>query len=75
MKRILIGAIAAGLMAILPQPAPADAQTSTADRCIKAAIKTCDEMFPGDGVLTTVARGWCYTIATAGCLLVNTVVE
>lgn len=74
MKRMLIGATVAGLVAILPQPAPADAQTSTSDRCVKAAIATCDEMFPGDGILMTVVRGWCYTIATAGCLLVDVAV-
>ena len=32
-------------------------------------IASCDAAFPGSGILSMSARGWCYLINAAGCAL------
>lgn len=68
-KQTVIGVLTAGVVALVPQTTPADAQSSKLERCVDAAIESCDELFPGDGIFAMAARGWCYTIATAACVI------
>lgn len=71
MKRTFIGTLLVGMMALAPQPTPADAQDSSLERCAQAAVEVCDDVFPGRSLANTVLRGWCYTIATAACAAIG----
>ncbi len=67
MKRFLTIAVFTAAVAMLPNPAPADAQGLKA--CLQEAVSSCRSDFPGAGVYESALRGWCYVIRSALCLI------
>lgn len=69
MKRLITTALLAGGLALLPNPQPADAQSSA--QCLREAIESCDRDFPGGDKFTAAIRGWCYMIRYAMCMVLD----
>jgi hypothetical protein len=67
MKRLIIAALAAGVIGILPNPRPADA-TDKAGRCAIQAVNSCDNDFSDDSPELIAIRGYCYLIRSAICM-------
>ena len=68
MKHMVTALILAGLVSMLPNPQPADAQQDgKTTRCILEAITECDEEFEGNDVYMAAARGYCYMIRATIC--------
>ena len=68
MKRLMVAALLAGFLGLLPAPQPADAQESDTELCMREAIYTCDEDFDPDSELLVAVRGWCYMIRGGICM-------
>lgn len=66
MKKLVLSALFAGMVALLPNPAPADAQAKLV-KCINEQKETCDADFPGGDFYSAAIRGYCYTIRSAIC--------
>ena len=73
MKRLVVAALLAGGIAMLPNPTPADAQKGKLDTCLHEAIESCDEDFDGNSIWVIAARGYCYIIRTGMCYLFDPV--
>lgn len=67
MRKLILSALAAGAVGLLPNPTPADAQDTSLLECTKEAIASCDEDFKGDSIYMAAARGYCYMIRTGIC--------
>ena len=67
MKHLVTAVILAGLVSMLPNPQPVDAQGGKATKCLLEAIEECDEDFEGNDVYMAAARGYCYMIRAAIC--------
>jgi len=74
MKTLIMSAVAAGAMALLPNPRPADA-TDKIDKCLFEAIASCDRDFKGWDPYMTAVRGYCYLIRTGMCYVMDPVDE
>jgi hypothetical protein len=68
MKALMTSLLLAGVVAILPNPQPADAQQDRLAGCMAEAITTCDDEFQGWDPYMTAIRGYCYMIRTGMCL-------
>lgn len=68
-KRLVVAALLAGGIAMLPNPTPADAQNGKLNRCLDEALVPCDEDFDGNSIYVIAARGYCYMIRTGMCYL------
>ena len=66
MKLLITSAVVAGMVALLPNPRPADAEEKF-DKCLFEAIASCDRDFKGWDPYSTAARGYCYIIRTGMC--------
>ena len=64
MKRLISVALLGGAIAMLPHPVPADAVSGP---CLREAIDSCNEDFPGNDPVTIAIRGYCYAIRSAIC--------
>ncbi len=64
MRRLVNVALLAGAIAMLPHPAPADA---TQRGCLREAIDSCNDDFPGNDPYLIAIRGYCYLIRSAIC--------
>ncbi|MGD2136509.1 MAG: hypothetical protein PVF27_10125 [Gemmatimonadales bacterium] len=69
MKQVILGALVAGMIGFMPNPTPADAQSSKTLECVKEAIESCDNDFEGNSIYMAAARGYCYTIRSAICYM------
>ncbi len=67
MRNVLGIVVLAGMLGLLSNPAPADAEDL--DTCMQESIKSCDKDFPGGGLYSSSIRGWCYIIRTGMCAL------
>ncbi|MGD8727314.1 MAG: hypothetical protein PVH40_06690 [Gemmatimonadales bacterium] len=68
MKQLMVSALLAGLVAMLPHPTPADArEDDRLAKCLAEAITECDRDFDGDEIYVVAARGYCYMIRTGMC--------
>lgn len=67
MKRVILTALAAGVVALLPHPVPADAQSESWVKCIKEANESCQKDFPGDSYFAMSVRGYCIMIRSSIC--------
>ncbi|UCD24725.1 MAG: hypothetical protein JSW51_02065 [Gemmatimonadota bacterium] len=70
MRRLLAIALASGLIGLLPNPRPADAQQEEdgkLKKCLQEAVKECDEDFKPEDHKMVAIRGWCYMIRGAIC--------
>jgi hypothetical protein len=75
MKKLIMGALCAGAVAMLPNPTPADAREDKVAKCLAEAITSCDEDFAGNDVYLAAARGYCYMIRGGMCLALDPKVE
>lgn len=66
MRRFIVPLLLVGFLGMLPHPEPADAQSKLVS-CMREAIGSCNEDFPGQDHITVAIRGWCYQIRTAIC--------
>lgn len=66
MKQLIASALLVGALGVLTNPPPADAQASF-DKCLIAAVKSCDQDFAGGDPYTIAARGYCYLIRAGMC--------
>jgi hypothetical protein len=66
MKTLIMSAALAGVVALLPNPQPADA-TDRLGKCLIESVNTCDQDFAGYDPYTIAARGYCYMIRTGMC--------
>jgi hypothetical protein len=71
MKRLIMGALLAGVVAMLPNPTPADAREDKMAQCLAEAITSCDRDLEGNDVYMAAARGYCYMIRTGMCLVLD----
>ena len=72
MKRLVTAVVLAGLVSMLPNPQPADAQRDgKTTKCMIEAVGTCDEDFEGNDIYLAAARGYCYMIRTAMCRILD----
>ena len=72
MTRLIIAVLLAGVISVLPNPQPADAQQDgKATKCLLEAIESCDEDFEGNDVYMVAARGYCYMIRAAMCRILD----
>ncbi len=72
MKRLVTAVVLAGLVSMLPNPQPADAQRDgKTTKCMIEAVETCDEDFEGNDIYLAAARGYCYMIRTARCRILD----
>ncbi len=72
MKRLVTAVVLAGLVSMLPNPQPADAQRDgKTTKCMIEAVETCDEDFEGTDIYLAAARGYCYMIRTAMCRILD----
>jgi len=72
MKRLVTAVVLAGLIGMLPNPQPADAQRDgKTTKCMIEAVDTCDEDFKGNDIYMAAARGYCYMIRTAMCRILD----
>ena len=70
MKQLMVSALLAGVVAMLPSVSPADAKERSEDKlakCLAEAITECDRDFDGDHFYMVAARGYCYMIRTGMC--------
>ena len=70
MRRLLAIALVSGLIGLLPNPRPADAQQEEdgkLKRCLQEAVEECDEDFESNDERMVAIRGWCYMIRGAIC--------
>lgn len=67
MKQFVASVLLAGAVAMLPNPAPADAREDKLAECMAEAIESCDKDFDGNEVYVVAARGYCYMIRTGLC--------
>ena len=70
MRRLLVIALLSGLIGLLPNPRPADAQQKEdgkLKRCLQEAVGECDEDFEPSDERMVAIRGWCYMIRGAIC--------
>jgi hypothetical protein len=65
MKRLITTAVFAAVVALLPNPVPAEA--TAAQSCLLESVESCDGDFPGSDPYTAAVRGWCYMIRIAIC--------
>lgn len=65
MKRLITTAAITAAIALLPSPAPADAPAAAS--CLREAVDSCDDDFPGGDPYTAAIRGWCYMIRIGIC--------
>ncbi len=70
MKTLIASAAFAGVVALLPNPRPADAAEKL-DKCLFEAIESCDRDFGGFDPYTVAARGYCYMIRTGMCYVMD----
>lgn len=74
MKRLVTAVVLAGLVSMLPNPQPADAQQGgKTTKCMIESVDSCDEDFEGNDIYMAAARGYCYMIRTAMCTLLDVV--
>ncbi len=73
MKRLVTAVVLAGLVSMLPNPQPADAQNGKTTKCMIESVDSCDEDFEGNDIYMAAARGYCYMIRTAMCTLLDVV--
>lgn len=72
MKRLVTAVVLAGLVSMLPNPQPADAQRDgKTTKCMIESVETCDEDFEGNDIYLAAARGYCYMIRTAMCRILD----
>ena len=72
MKRLVTAVVLAGLVSMLPNPQPVDAQRDgKTTKCMIEAVETCDEDFEGNDIYLAAARGYCYMIRTAMCRILD----
>ncbi len=72
MKHLVTAVILAGMVSMLPNPQPADAQQDgKSTRCLLEAIKECDEEFAGNDIYMAAARGYCYMIRATICRILD----
>lgn len=70
MKRLVTALVLAGVISMLPNPEPADAQRDgKTTKCMIESVDSCDEDFEGNDVYMAAARGYCYMIRSAMCRL------
>jgi len=67
MRKLILSALAAGAVGLLPNPKPADAQDTSLLECTREAIASCDKDFAGNSIYMAAARGYCYMVRTAIC--------
>ncbi len=69
MRRLLVIALVSGLIGLLPNPQPADAQEEDGRlrKCLQEAVEECDEDFEPNDERMVAIRGWCYMIRGAIC--------
>lgn len=70
MHKLIASAVLAGVVALLPNPRPADAAEKL-DKCLFEAIQSCDKDFAGFDPYTIAARGYCYMIRTGMCYVMD----
>lgn len=72
MKAWIGALLLTGMVGLVANPAPADAQGTDfehrAVKCANEAEDTCNEDFPPNDWRLIAIRGWCYTIRTAMCI-------
>lgn len=66
MKRIVMCAVVGAMLALLPAPKPADAQ-SLFQECVNKGVTQCDKWFSGESIFMEAARGWCYMAIVDAC--------
>lgn len=74
MKQLIASALLAGMVAMVPNPSPADARETKGDKlakCLAEAITECDQDFEGDEIYVVAARGYCYMIRTGMCYVLD----
>jgi hypothetical protein len=71
MRRLFSIALVSGLIGLLPNPQPADAQQRDGKlkRCLQEAVESCDDDFEPNDERMVAIRGWCYIIRGAICYL------
>ena len=72
MKTFIMSAVLAGVVALLPNPRPADAAEDRLGKCLLEAVRSCDKDFAGYEPYTIAARGYCYMIRTGMCYAMDT---
>jgi hypothetical protein len=70
MKTFITSAVLAGVVALLPNPQPADA-IDRLGKCLLEAVRSCDGDFAGNEPYTIAARGYCYMIRTGMCYVMD----
>ena len=70
MKMLITSAVLAGMVALLPNPRPADAE-ELMGKCLLQAVRSCDRDFAGYDPYTLAARGYCYMIRTGMCYVMD----
>ena len=74
MKRLIGALLLTGVVGMVANPMPADAQGTGDDleyqavRCAREAEASCNEDFPPSDWRLIAIRGWCYIIRTGICL-------
>jgi hypothetical protein len=71
MKRLIMGAVLAGVVTMLPNPTPADARQDKLAKCLAEAITSCDRDLAGNDIYLAAARGYCYMLRTGMCLVLD----